>query len=138
MAKLPVARTASNQASTSIGSSAQTATVCWARMSSGCAGMRSASMRPVTIRSAATAQWMTSVRCFGNSTPREISPTWCPARPIRCSPLATDGGASTCTTRSTAPMSIPSSRLLVATTQRSRPLLRSSSMRARCSLLTEP
>ena len=35
-------------------------------------------------------------------------------------------------------MSMPSSRLDVATTQRSRPDLRSSSTRARCSLLTEP
>ena len=70
--------------------------------------------------------------------PRDTSPTWCPARPTRCSPLATDGGVDTCTTRSTAPMSMPSSRLDVATTQRSRPDLRSSSMSARCSLLTEP
>ena len=32
------------------------------------------------------------VRCLGNSTPWEISPTWWPARPMRCRPLATDGG----------------------------------------------
>ena len=31
----------------------------------------------------------------------------CPARPIRCMPLATEGGASICTTRSIAPMSMP-------------------------------
>ena len=35
---------------------------------------------------------------------------------MRCSPLATDGGASTWITRSTAPMSMPNSRLEVATT----------------------
>ncbi len=40
--------------------------------------------------------------------------------------------------QSTAPMSIPSSRLDVATTDLSRPLLRSSSTAARCSLDTEP
>ena len=51
---------------------------------------------------------------------------------------ATLGGDSICTTRSTAPMSMPSSRLEVATTQGSRPRLRSSSMSARCSLETEP
>ena len=39
----------------------------------------------------------------------------------RCSPDATVGGASTWTTRSTAPMSMPSSRLEVATTAGSRP-----------------
>ena len=49
-----------------------------------------------------------------------------------------DGGHSIWTTRSTAPMSMPSSRLLVATTQGSRPRLRSSSISARCSLDTEP
>ena len=85
-----------------------------------------------------TAACSRSARCLGSTTPRETSPTWWPARPTRCMPLATDGGASTCTTRSTAPMSMPSSRLLVATTQGSRPDLRSSSIRARCSLLTEP
>ena len=41
-------------------------------------------------------------------------------------------------TRSTAPMSMPSSRLLVATTQRRRPDLSSSSTCARCSFETEP
>ena len=41
-------------------------------------------------------------------------------------------------TKSTLPISMPSSRLLVATTQRSRPCLRSSSMRLRRSLDTDP
>ncbi len=70
--------------------------------------------------------------------PRLISPTWCPARPTRCRPLATDGGDSTWITRSTAPMSIPSSSELVATTHRNRPDFNSSSIWARCSLLTDP
>ena len=48
------------------------------------------------------------------------------------------GGDSTWMTRSTAPMSMPSSRLEVATTAGSRPALRSSSTSARCSLETEP
>ena len=65
-------------------------------------------------------------------------PTWWPARPTRCSALATLGGDSIWMTRSTAPMSMPSSRLLVATTEGSRPRLRSSSISARCSLETEP
>ena len=53
---------------------------------------------------------------WGRRRPRDTAPTWWPARPTRCSPDATLGGASTCTTRSTAPMSMPSSRLDVATT----------------------
>ena len=48
------------------------------------------------------------------------------------------GGASTWTTRSTAPMSMPSSRLEVATTAGSRPDFSASSTIARCSRDTEP
>ena len=70
--------------------------------------------------------------------PRETSPTLCPARPTRCSPLATEGGASTWTTRSTAPMSMPSSRLEVATTAGSRPALSASSISARSCRDTDP
>ena len=114
------------------------ATVCWARMSSGLAGIESGSIWPASIRSTVTAECNKSARCLGNSKPSEISPTWCPARPTRCSPLATDGGDSTWITRSTAPMSMPNSKLDVATTARSRPDLRSSSISARCSLDTEP
>ena len=85
------------------------------------------------MRSATTAHSSRSPRNFGKITPRLTAPTWCPARPTRCSPDATDGGDSTCTTRSTAPMSMPSSRLEVATTAGSRPAFRSSSTSARCS-----
>ncbi len=131
-------RTVSNHLSASSGSSAAAATVCCARMSSGLAGTRIVSIWPASMRCTLTAQPIRSVRCLGNSTPWETSPTWCPARPMRCNPLATDGGASTWITRSTAPMSMPSSRLEVATTALSSPRLRSSSTRARCSLLTEP
>ena len=56
-----------------------------------------------------------SPRNFGNTLPRLGSPTWWPARPIRWSPRATEPGDSTWITRSTAPMSIPSSSELVAT-----------------------
>ncbi|GAB4900305.1 hypothetical protein MAHJHV28_47260 [Mycobacterium avium subsp. hominissuis] len=40
------------------------------------------------IGCAVTVQPIRSVRCLGNSTPRDTSPTWWPARPMRCSPLA--------------------------------------------------
>ena len=114
------------------------ATTCWASTSSGVLGRCSASIWPASIRSTTTAVCTRSPRNFGKSTPRLTAPTWWPARPTRCSPEATEGGDSTCTTRSTAPMSMPSSRLLVATTAGRRPDFRSSSMVARCSLLTEP
>ncbi len=92
------------------------ATNCCARTSSGFDGMRSASMAPSRIRSVTTAACTRSPRYFGKTTPVETAPTWCPARPTRWSPEATEGGDSTWTTRSTAPMSMPSSRLEVATT----------------------
>ena len=47
---------------------------------------------------------------------------------MRCSPLATEGGASIWITRSTAPMSMPSSSEEVATRPRSVPALRRSSI----------
>ena len=130
--------TRSKRSSTAQASRAVVATTCWASTSSGLVGTRSDSMAPVRIRSTATAVWARSPRCLGNSTPRDTSPTWWPARPTRCRALATLGGDSIWMTRSTAPMSMPSSRLLVATTQGSRPRLRSSSISARCSLETEP
>jgi hypothetical protein len=85
-------------------------------------------MPPSTMRSATTAHWHRSPRYFGRMIPRLIAPTWWPAGPTRCRPLATLGGDSTWTTRSTAPMSMPSSRLEVATTAGSRPALSASSI----------
>ena len=69
-------RTVSNHASALIGSSAQAATVCWASTSSGLAGTFRVSIWPARIRWTLTAQLIRSVRCLGNNTPWEISPTW--------------------------------------------------------------
>ena len=137
-AKGAARRTRASRSSTCQVSIAVMATSCWARTSSGLAGTRSDSMAPLRIRSVTTAACTRSPRYLGKTTPVETAPTWCPARPTRCSPEATEGGDSTWTTRSTAPMSMPSSRLEVATTAGSRPAFRSSSTRARCSLETEP
>ena len=131
-------RTRSNHSCASRSATATAATVCWARMSSGLAGIRSDSMRPAVMRSATTAVSTRSPRCLGKNTPRETSPTWWPARPTRCRPEATEGGDSTWITWSTAPMSMPSSSELVATTQRIWPVFSASSTMARCSLDTEP
>ena len=104
----------------------------------GSAAPRSPRSGPASIRSVTIAVCSTSPRCFGNSAARLTSPTWWPARPMRCRPDAALGGASTWITRSTAPMSMPSSRLLVATTQRRTPDFSSSSTWARCSFETDP
>ena len=96
------------------------------------------SICPASIRSTVTALWTRSARCLGNTAARETSPTWWPARPMRCRPDATDGGDSTCTTRSTAPISMPSSSDDVATTARRLPDLSASSIIARRSLDTDP
>ena len=100
--------------------------------------MRSSSITRACIRSATTAAWIRSPAYLGKMTPRETSPTLCPARPTRCRPLATDGGDSTWMTRSTAPMSMPSSRLEVATTAGSRPALSASSISDRSARETDP
>ena len=90
-------------------------------------------MAPSCIRRVTTATSSRSPRYFGKITPFDGAPTWCPARPTRWSPRATLVGDSTWITRSTAPMSMPSSRLDVATSAGSRPALRSSSIVSRCS-----
>ena len=61
-----------------------------------------------------------------------------PARPTRCRPLATEPGDETCTTRSTAPMSMPSSSDDVATMHGSVPALSASSTSLRASRESEP
>ena len=100
--------------------------------------MRVSSMSPCSIRRTRTAASSRSPRCLGNTLARLGEPTWCPARPARCSPRATVVGDSTMTTRSTAAMSMPSSREEVAATARSAPVFRPSSMARRCSRDTEP
>src|SRR5665648_379824 len=114
------------------------ATTCWASTSSGLAGTRSSSIAPTRIRPAVTAEGTRSPRWVGKITPRETAPTWWPARPTRCRPEATDGGAPTWTTRSTAPMSMPSSRDDVATTAGRWPDLSSVSVRVRSARLIDP
>ena len=90
------------------------------------------------MRSTTTAASTRSARCLGNSRPRLGSPTWWPARPMRCRPRATAPGDSTWITRSTAPMSMPSSSDDVATSPFSRPDLSSSSIISRRSRDSEP
>src|SRR5438067_3812330 len=114
------------------------ATICWARTSSGLRGTRVVSISPRSIRSTTTAVSSKSPRYLGKMVPFDGSPTEWPARPIRWMPLATLVGDSTWITRSTAPMSMPSSRLEVATSPGRRPAFSASSINRRCSFAIEP
>ena len=114
------------------------ATICCASTSSGLRGIFVSSISPPRIARATTADSSRSARNFGKMRPFEIAPSSWPARPTRCSPRATDFGDSTWITRSTAPMSMPSSREEVATRHGIRPAFRSSSMSTRCSRASEP
>ena len=100
--------------------------------------MTVSSIAPSRIAFATTAHSSRSARNFGKIRPLDVAPSSCPALPTRWSPRATDFGLSTWITRSTAPMSMPSSRLEVATRHGMRPALRSSSIRTRCSRAREP
>ena len=77
--------------------------------------MRVSSIAPSRMRPTTTAHSSRSARNLGKMRPFEGSSSRCPERPTRWSPAATDFGDSTWMTRSTAPMSIPSSRDEVAT-----------------------
>ena len=114
-------RIAAKSSSTSQASIEAIATICCARMSSGLRGIAGRLDRPVVHRlGSRAAQATRSPRNFGKMTPSLGASTWWPPRPMRCRPLATDGGASIWTTRSIAPMSMPSSSDDVATSARRR------------------
>ena len=85
------------------------------RRRAGCADSGSTRPRRRASRASTAAHATRSPRNFGKMTPRLAAPIVWPARPMRCRPLATDGGASIWTTRSIAPMSMPSSSDEVAT-----------------------
>ena len=114
------------------------ATICWASTSSALRGTTVGSISPSCMRRATTAHSSRSPRNLGKMRPRLTSPTPWPARPMRCRPRATDLGDSICSTRSTAPMSMPSSSELVATRHGSSPALSSSSTLVRSSRASEP
>ena len=131
-------RTSACRSSTEISASAAVATICCARTSSGFRGMTVSSIAPSRMRVAITAASSRSARNFGKMRPVETSPSEWPARPIRWSPRATDFGDSTWITRSTAPMSMPSSSDDVATRHGIAPRFSSSSISTRCSRAIEP
>ncbi len=88
-------RTRSCSSSTSISSSAQIATICCASTSSGLRGICVSSIAPARIRCTTTADSSRSARNFGKMRPFDTASSEWPARPMRCSPRATDFGDST-------------------------------------------
>ena len=126
------------RSSTVTSSSAQIATICCARTSSGFRGCRVSSISPARMARATTADARRSALNLGKMRPFETERRSCPARPTRCRPRAADFGLSTWITRSTAPMSMPSSSEDVATRHGIRPALSSSSTTTRCSRASEP
>src|SRR3954447_17381959 len=83
-------RTSACRSSTEISSSAQIATICWARTSSGFRGICVSSIAPSSIRRATTADSSRSARNFGKIRPFETAPSSWPAPPTRCRPRAAD------------------------------------------------
>ncbi len=124
--------------STSSSADAAIATICCASTSSGLRGTTVVSIFPSRMRCATTAHSNRSARNLGKIRPFEVSPTLWPARPIRCSPAVTDFGDSTCSTRSIAPMSMPSSNDDVATRHGSSPAFSWSSTTSRSSRASDP
>ncbi len=114
------------------------ATICCASTSEALRGTTVGSIRPSRIERTTTAHSSRSARNLGKMRPLLVAPTPCPERPMRCSPRATDFGDSTWITRSTAPMSMPSSSEEVATRQGSSPAFNSSSIVVRSSRASEP
>ena len=114
------------------------AAICWASTSNGLRGTDSDSTRPARQRSATTAASSRSPRYLGKILATLTAPARCPARPIRCRPEMTLAGDSIWITRSTAPMSIPNSKVEVATTAGNRPCFSASSICRRCSRETDP
>ncbi len=92
------------------------ATTCCARTSRHPLGTRRCSISPWSIARHRAADSSRSAGVLAISRPLLTPCTTCPARPTRWSPRATFPGDSTWQTRSTAPMSIPSSSEAVATT----------------------
>ena len=102
-------------------------------MSSGARGIVSASIAPVRMPRTSAAHSSSSSRVVANKRPSGFAPTQWPERPMRCSATAIERGVPSCTTRSTEPMSMPSSSDAVATTAFSSPRLSRSSASKRFS-----
>ena len=110
------------------------ATICWARMSSGATGGEMASRLPARTPASRAQHSTSSSRVMGKRRPLGRPPRWCPERPTRCRKVAMLRGEAIWHTSSTGPMSMPSSSDAVATRARSSPARSRVSTRSRRSL----
>ena len=101
-------------ASSSHGSAPQAATICCISTSIGASGISSRSSSPARIFRISAACSSRSSRVVAKKRPFGIAPRQCPARPTRCIATATARVVLIWHTRSTSPISIPSSSEAVA------------------------
>src|SRR5919106_1044400 len=85
---------------------AASATICWARMSSGCSGGWRASRRPRLTAASSAADSTSSSRVVGYTIPRGTPVRWWLARPTRCRKVAMLWGEPIWHTSSTGPTSM--------------------------------
>ena len=102
-------------------SAADSATICWARMSSGRSGMTMASSRPWRVPRSSAAHSTSSSRVVGYSRPDGVPVRVWLERPTRCRKVAKLRGEPIWHTSSTGPTSMPSSSEAVATRARRSP-----------------
>ena len=116
------------------GSHAVSATVCCASTSSGCGSITSRSSSPSFTALTSAAHSTRSSRERGKSRPLGVPRTVCPERPTRCRNVEIQRGEPIWHTRSTCPMSMPSSSDAVATSAFRLPARSRSSASRRASL----
>ena len=112
-------RTTSYMSSSRYSAHAVSATICCARTSSGASCVTMASSSPRRTERSSAAHSIRSSRDVGKTRPFGSPPMVCPERPTRCRSVAMRFGDPIWQTRSTCPMSMPSSREAVATSARS-------------------
>ena len=110
------------------GSAADSATICWARMSSGRSGTTMASSRPWRVPRSSAAHSTSSSRVVGYSRPDGVPVRVWLERPTRCRKVAKLRGEPIWHTSSTGPTSMPSSSEAVATRARRSPARSRASM----------
>ena len=111
--------------------------ICWHSTSSGWDGTCNGSHCAARPEAAVTTASSSSAADDVNTRPRGTRPGPCPARPTRCSNRTTSPGGCTSAARSTEPTSMPSSRLVLLTTTRSRPSLKLASISRRRAAATD-
>ena len=131
-------RTSAYSASSSHSAQATSATICCASTSSGCGGITSASSSPRRTQSSRAVHSIRSSRVAGNSRAFGVPSMLWPERPARCRNAAIERGEPSWQTRSTSPMSMPSSSDAVAASTFSSPRLSRCSASSRSSLARLP